>query len=90
MRITATAAVTLLFVLSGCYEYEQEPLPAQAPAAAGDAGPPATETASTANPSTGQADTRPSHHGAVGAAHNTLEKVNERQRELEKALEDQD
>ena len=75
---TVITAVIFLFALSGCYEYEQEPLSAQTPAAAGDAGAGATEAGSTA----GQAEARPSHHGATGAAHNTIEKVNERQREL--------
>ena len=87
---TVITAVIFLFALSGCYEYEQEPLSAQTPTAAGDAGAGATEAGSTAGPSTGQAEARPSHHGATGAAHNTIEKVNERQRELEKAMEDQD
>ena len=72
-------AATLLTTLSGCYEYEDPPAQATAPPAPPVAGP---------SSSTGSSSARPSHAGAKQAAQNTVDKIGERQRELEKALED--
>ena len=88
MRTRSIAVVVILFALTGCYEYEEQPVVAQTPVPVpADNAPPADQMTGR---STGQADARPSHRGARQAAHNAIEGINERQRELEKALEDQD
>ncbi len=77
--------VTLVLVMAGCYEEhgtieatpQAEPA-AETPAAPGGEG---ATYGNTANPG---------HAGAVQAARNTEDRIAERQRELEKALEDQD
>ncbi len=88
MRLAAIPIVILLFALSGCDQYEQEPVSRQPPAPSSD--PAAADNDPTAGPPYPHAVARPSYAGARQAAHNTLDKLNDRQRELEKALEDQD
>ena len=83
-RASALPAIAAMLALSGCYEYEQQPVAAQAPPAQGTGGTPAADRDS------GASQARPGHAGARQAAQNTVDKVGERQRELEKALEDQD
>ncbi len=89
MRRTAIPIVMLLIAFSGCDQYEQEPVSAQPPVPTSD--PAAADNALPAGPPSGQAGARPSYAGARKAAQNTIDKLNERQRELEKAMEeDQD
>ena len=79
-------AATLLTTLSGCYEYEDPPAQPPAPSASNAATP--QGGAAPTGPSSASA--RPSRAGAKQAAQRTVDKVEERQRELEKALEDPD
>ncbi len=81
--LSVTAVVTLMF--SGCYEYEDAPAPATT-ASAPDGGTPAPA----AGASRGRDTARPSQAGARQAAANTVERSNQHQRDIEKALEDQD
>lgn len=82
----ATGVVVTL-MLSGCYEYEDPPVQPPAPSASNVATPQGG-VAPAAGPSSASA--RPSHAGAKQAAQRTVDKIGERQRELEKALEDPD
>ncbi len=88
MRLAAIPIVILLLELSGCDQYEQEPVSRQPPAPS--PAPAEADNAPTAGTPSLHAGARPSHAGARQAAHNTIDKVHERQRELEKALEDQE
>ena len=83
--LSVTAVVTL--ALSGCYEYEDAPAPAPSSAAsAPDGGTPAPAAGS----SSGRDTARPSQAGARAAAARTVERSDQHQRDIEKALEDQD
>ena len=81
--LSVTAVVTLM--LSGCYEYEDAPAPA-ATASASDGG---TSRPAAGN-SSGRDTARPGQAGARGAAARTVERSDQHQRDIEKALEDQD
>ena len=86
MRFAAIPIVLLLFLLSGCDQ--QEPVSLQAPTPIADTA--EADNAPTAGLQSPHAGARPSYAGARQAAHNTLDKLNDRQRELEEAMEDQD
>ena len=86
MRHEAIPLAIVLISLSGCDQYEQEAVVAQPPATSSDPG--VADDARTAGPSSQQAGARPSYAGARQAAKNTLDKINERQAELEQAMED--
>ncbi len=82
LRNLVAATVLTTLMLSGCYAYEDPPAQATAPPA-----PPAPPVAGPSS-STGSSSARPSRAGAKQAAQNTVDKIGERQKELEKALED--
>ena len=88
MRLAAIPTVILLFAFSGCDQYEQEAVSRQPPPP--NSGPAEADNAPTTGPPSPHAGARPSYAGARQAAHNTIDKLNERQRELEEAMEDQD
>ena len=75
------AVVSLVLVSAGCYE-QHDTVDATSPEAA-----PAPETRTGAVASYGNTP-NPSHSGAMQAARNTEDRIGERQRELEKAMED--
>ena len=77
LRNLVAATVLTTLMLSGCYAYEDPPAQPAAPV-----------VAPTAGPSIGSSSARPGRAGAMQAAQNTVDKIGERQRELEKALED--
>jgi len=81
--LSATAVVTL--AMSGCYEYEDAPAPA-ATASAPDGG----TSVPAAGTSGDRGSARPSLAGARGAAARTVERSDQHQRDIEKAVEDQD
>ena len=80
------AAVVTVAVPS-CYEYEDAPAPAGATAASATDG---GTSRPAAGSSSGREAARPSHSGARGAAARTVERSDQHQRDIEKALEDQD
>ena len=83
--LSVTAVVTL--AMSGCYEYEDAP----APAPAGTVSAPDGDTSVPAAGTPGdRGSARPSLGGARGAAARTVERSEQHQRDIEKALEDQD
>ncbi len=82
--LSLTAVVTML-AMSGCYEYEDAPAPA-ATASAPDGG---TSVPAAGTPS-GRGSARPSLGNARAAAARTVERSDQHQRDIEKALEDQD
>jgi len=86
-RNLLAAAVLVTLMLSGCYEYEDPPAQAPAPSASNTATP-QSGALPAAGPSSASA--RPSRAGAMQAAQRIVDKIGERQRELEKALEDPD
>lgn len=76
------AVVSLVVVLAGCYEHH-DTVDATSP----EAPAPQTRTGAVA----GYGNTpNPSHSGVMQAARNTEDRIAQRQRELEKAMEDQD
>ena len=83
-RTTTTgAAAAMLILVGGCYEQHTQPAPQPAPQ------PATVEASPTPAGTTHQGAARPSHAGARQAAHNTVERSDEHQREIEKALENQ-
>ena len=85
-RNLAVVPLVLGLVLAGCYEHH-DTVDATAP----DAAPaPQTQTGAGGVGATYGNTPNPSHSGAMQAAHNTEDRIAERQRELEKAMEDQD
>ncbi len=84
----ATGLVAL--ILSGCLEYEDPPVPPAAPAASSAMAPEGGAPPAAGPSSASASSARPSRAGAKQAAQRTVDKIEERQRELEKALDDQD
>ena len=82
----SVAAVAML-ALSGCYEYEDAPAPAGATTASAPEG---STSGPAAGNSSGRDTARPSQAGARRAAARTVERSDQHQRDIEKALEDQD
>lgn len=83
-RPTALVVLLATGIAGGCYE-ETTPAPqsqsAAPPAPPEQPAPSGAQTGMDGQPS-------PSYSGAVGAAHNTVDRIEQRQQELEKALED--
>ncbi|MHC4767724.1 MAG: hypothetical protein ACYTEI_03305 [Planctomycetota bacterium] len=83
-RAAAALALVAAGVMGGCYE-EHAPSPQQQPAP----GPATVEQPPTGGPETGGGGGGGSAlGGARRAAHNTVDSLEEKQKELEKALED--
>lgn len=85
--LLSVVAVVTMLAMSGCYEYEDAPAPA--PAAAASASDGGTSVPAAGTPS-GRSSARPSLGGARAAAARTVERSDQHQRDIEKALEDQD
>ena len=83
----ATGLVAL--ILSGCYEYEDPPVPPAAPSASSAMAPEGGAPPATGSSSASASSARPSRAGAKHAAQRTVDRIEERQRELEKALDDE-
>ncbi len=81
--MTTGAAAAMLILAGGCYEQHGDPAPQPAPQ------PATVEATPTPGGTTHQSTARPSHAGARQAAHNTVDRLAEHQREIEKAIENQ-